>query len=412
MEYNDIVRKKLATNFLRTDWDSFAAFVNQLDTDEMVLYIERQKNIINGTCFGNQDDSNIVIFGSGEGGKKLLQQYRNNKIEVSCFCDNNKNKQHTFIEGVYVIGPEELSKIQNPQIVVASIFWREISSQLKSLNIQHVIVNVNLDWNIKFTDESDIKGRIKFLKNYMKDIHQVYLSLADERSKLVYLNIVKADLVAPILLDKEIYEKISEGNQYWALSAFRGIKDEIYVDAGSCTGDTIEKFLYNSGCSFKKIYAFEAASQYFKILKDNVDEIINIYDFKEDSIECIPEGVGKEEGILTFYCDTNLGCDTFSNVGLEWKRTEEIKVCKLDDYLKDVPVTLIKADIEGSELDMLKGATELIQTYRPKLAICLYHKFEDLFEIPLYIKSIAPDYKMAVRHHSNGQGESVLYCWI
>ena len=72
-------------------------------------------------------------------------------------------------------------------------------------------------------------------------------------------------------------------------------------------------------------------------------------------------------------------------------------------------ITFIKMDVEGAELQSLMGAQNTIQRYRPKLAICIYHKREDMTQIPLYIKSLIPDYKLYVRHYSNNVNETVLY---
>ena len=58
-------------------------------------------------------------------------------------------------------------------------------------------------------------------------------------------------------------------------------------------------------------------------------------------------------------------------------------------------------DIEGAELQGLKGAKNIIVKNRPKLAICIYHKPEDILEIPLYLQSIVPDYKFYIRYYSN-----------
>lgn len=81
----------------------------------------------------------------------------------------------------------------------------------------------------------------------------------------------------------------------------------------------------------------------------------------------------------------------------------------LDNLLQGRLVTFIKMDIEGSELKALMGAKETIRKYKPKLAICLYHKKEDILEIPLYVKELLPEYKLYIRHHCNKHGETVLY---
>ena len=60
---------------------------------------------------------------------------------------------------------------------------------------------------------------------------------------------------------------------------------------------------------------------------------------------------------------------------------------------------------------MLKGAEELIRSGKPLLAICIYHRIEDLYEIPMLLKQFRPDYKMSIRHHMPNYYETVLYCY-
>ncbi len=66
-------------------------------------------------------------------------------------------------------------------------------------------------------------------------------------------------------------------------------------------------------------------------------------------------------------------------------------------------------DIEGAELNALKGCEKIIKRYQPKLAICIYHRNEDFIEIPKYILSIVPEYKLYMRHHNISGTETVLY---
>lgn len=67
-------------------------------------------------------------------------------------------------------------------------------------------------------------------------------------------------------------------------------------------------------------------------------------------------------------------------------------------------------DIEGAEINALKGAEKTIKGYKPKLAICVYHKKEDIWEIPKLILSYVPEYKLYLRHYSPFKDETVLYC--
>lgn len=87
----------------------------------------------------------------------------------------------------------------------------------------------------------------------------------------------------------------------------------------------------------------------------------------------------------------------------------QIEVTTLDSEVGDDKVTFIKMDIEGSELNALKGARKTIMKYKPRLAICIYHKPEDIYEIPEYILSIVPEYRFWIRHYSSYTWETVLY---
>ncbi len=82
----------------------------------------------------------------------------------------------------------------------------------------------------------------------------------------------------------------------------------------------------------------------------------------------------------------------------------------LDDYFADKePPTFIKMDVEGAELDALHGAERIIREHKPKLAVCIYHKKEDLVDIPKYLIGLDVGYKFYVRNYSLCGVETVLY---
>jgi FkbM family methyltransferase len=81
----------------------------------------------------------------------------------------------------------------------------------------------------------------------------------------------------------------------------------------------------------------------------------------------------------------------------------------IDNVVGNDKATYIKMDIEGAELDALKGSRNTILRCRPKLAVCVYHKEEDLITIPQYILSLHNNYSLYLRHYGTISTEVVLY---
>ena len=81
----------------------------------------------------------------------------------------------------------------------------------------------------------------------------------------------------------------------------------------------------------------------------------------------------------------------------------------MDDVLIDSNPTFIKMDIEGAEYKALKGAERVIRKCHPKLAISVYHKPEDIFDIPSLILEYNSDYRFYLRHYSLTSSETILY---
>lgn len=75
----------------------------------------------------------------------------------------------------------------------------------------------------------------------------------------------------------------------------------------------------------------------------------------------------------------------------------------------DSKVTFVKMDIEGAEMNALEGMKSIIMEQKPKLAICIYHLYDDLWNIPKYIHELVPEYKLYMRHYSKINEETVIY---
>ena len=94
-----------------------------------------------------------------------------------------------------------------------------------------------------------------------------------------------------------------------------------------------------------------------------------------------------------------------SGAGIGWSDP----VVGLDEIAHGDRVTYIKMNIEGAEIDALRGAAQTIRRWRPKLAVAAYHRPADLWQVPALIREIHPGYRLYLRQHDGGLIESVVY---
>lgn len=196
-------------------------------------------------------------------------------------------------------------------------------------------------------------------------------------------------------------DHFSEAEQYYGPSFMKFQDEEIFVDAGCY--DLGSSLNLAAHCKCAKVYAFEPDPENYKKCLRNAErrEQGRIQD-----VQIFPYGVWSEHTTLHFYADGTGGSTFCGNTagGISVPVTTIDRTVDPHDR-----VTMIKMDVEGSELEALKGARETILRDKPKLAICIYHKLEDLWEIPLYIKELVPEYRLWIRHHSSCMFETVLY---
>lgn len=162
------------------------------------------------------------------------------------------------------------------------------------------------------------------------------------------------------------------------LEGYSPLKDECFLNIGSYVGDTIFYFLENRQEQFEKIYAIEGNSNLYRRLSKN----------------------------LAILPSTLLNKMELNNIYLNESSAK---------YYEDKKVTLINMDIEGMEQEVVEGLRECIKRNRPVLAICAYHKPEDIVELPLLVYDIVNEYKIIFRKYappySNHleNGELVMY---
>ena len=231
----------------------------------------------------------------------------------------------------------------------------------------------------------EIERKANSLHYHIDDIVWLYNNLGDYRSKKILLAI----LTNYFEYDFQLLNEVRETNflPYFDMDIIQCTNEEVIVDLGAYTGDTIIDYIKTYGIDcYKKIYCYEITESTFNILKNNLSYYPNI--------ECKRKAASNKKE--TLYIESNT-VNASANV---IRTSGEIKVeaVAIDEDIDDT-ITMIKMDIEGSEMDALNGAQ--IQDYHPKLLISVYHNHEDIWKIPKMIEEITPGYKFYLRYYGN-----------
>ena len=343
-------------------------------------------------CDDSAFDNGVLLYGAGSIGAGALEYFSQKGIKVLGFLDDTPGRESSSYRGVDIV-PLNFALRNNSPVVISMKNWIVPAAKLaekgqRCESFAHYVVRT--DWDR--------------LETVAKDI------LSDDRSRLVYLTILKANLLS----DYSLYPAIYEDNQYWAIPGFQYLADPeaVMVDAGAYVGQILEEFVWRSHGIFKKIHAFEPNPKLHSALQARSCRLIQEWALPEDAITCVQAGLGDQETTLDFFESGAFNMAGGSFLFSQGKQAGSLHVKKLDQYLAGGPVTFLKADVEGFEMPLIRGASASIKTHRPKLALSIYHRINDLFDIPLALRSLVPDYKMAVRHHTPSQEDSVLYCWV
>ena len=356
----------------------------------------------------------LVLFGAGADATHLIPRYFPHG-EITAIWDNNPKKHGKSICGISV-SPPPCSVADTDSFVVIITVSDElaisaIQEQLAQYGIKHVYPKAILSlaneierYNADFSKKFHELNTYNLIKSNEDKIQQVRNLLADDKSRYVYDAIVektKYNFDDYTDIADDVYE------HYFSDGIFEYSNEEVLIDGGAFLGEDTIRLARIIGNKLKRSYCFEPdIANYEKCIK-------NLQNFFNDNGKfCVlKSGLWNANESVGF-----ISYGTHNSVFTQLRNinsSSKVSAVKIDDVveLKD-KVTLIKMDIEGAEIPALKGGENIIKRDKPKLAICIYHMVEDLWEIPLYIHSLVPEYKLYVRHHTTKFWDSVVYATI
>lgn len=331
-----------------------------------------------------KDTSYVYIYGAGDLGKNVFDFLQSLGIKIDAYvlddeyfvsniddtpCISTSNAMSTALKSeVYLVwaiaSPLKLKKEMEDNRFKEAWITYECNKMWKDRNF--AIKNREKFEAAKklFTDEKSKRTFEAYLKNYNE-------------------NQIDDDL-----------QVIEEGTYFNELTSEN--RQGAFVDCGGYVGDTVLKYVNIYGADHK-IYSFEPdIKNYIKLLLNT----------KNLNIVPINAGCWSSKTTLRFNSGA-LGGSAIDDTGFI-----EVPVDSIDNVVKDDKVAFIKMDVEGSELEALRGAEKTIRRDMPTLAISAYHKQEDLIDLPNYINGLKNndfEYKLYLRHHGCDATELVIY---
>ena len=241
------------------------------------------------------------------------------------------------------------------------------------------------------------KKKAHVFKHHHRDFVWLYNKLNDYKSKYVLFSVLNNFYNFDFVNLSKATERVFK--HYFDLDLY-SCENEVFVDVGAFTGDSVEDFVSSFGeKSYKKIYCYEITTSMMPTLKQNLAKYKNII-FKNSA-------VADKSGVM--FLQEN---DFSSSANQAAKKgSEKIEKIALDDDI-DEKISMIKMDIEGGERKALIGAKKHIIEDVPKFFISVYHNNSDLFKLPKLIYSYTKKYDFYLRYYGGNlyATEIVLIC--
>lgn len=336
----------------------------------------------------------FVLFGAGNLGRRTLECLRRTGITPLCFIDNDSSKWGKTLDGISIMSPLEGIKHYNDRAVFIVTIWRgegvermrDRIAQLRHLGCSAVIPFLSFYWKHAKTLLPHYALDLPHLVHLQSDnVREAFRLLSDDNSRREYIS----ELRFRLLGDFDGLPDPVPGDIYFRDEFFEIRDDEFFVDCGAYDGDTIASLLLKTHNRFQRIVGFEPDPENYTRL---IERIGKLPPSVRAGIVLHNAATGKANEISKM----KIGGGPSSFIG---EGDHEVQSYNLDFAVSGSPVSILKMDIEGSELATLEGAQNLIRQFAPILTICVYHRQDDLWNIPLTIHKLNPAYSIYLRPH-------------
>jgi len=338
-----------------------------------------------------KDHQHYALYGAGQLGRTVLAKLRAVGVEPTVFADDTPEKQGQVIDGLPVLSPRGAVEKFGPRLALVVTILNPMLNfvaaqrRLQELTGARVLSFLHLAWAYPetFLPYCQFEPPQAVLEK-AASIRRAFQLLADEESRRQFTGHLRFRL----LLDHHALPACVADN-YFPPGVVPALpSDVVFIDCGAYDGDTVRAFLGHQHGRFGRIYAFEPDAYNCRRLHSYVDSLgadaARIYVFNA--------GVGARHTSLRFDPAGDMS-SSFSATG-----PVEIEVVPIDEVVQtNGAAVYLKFDVEGTELEALKGCARLLERDRPLMAISIYHRPDDLWQLPLYVDSLGLGYHCFLR---------------
>lgn len=345
------------------------------------------------------NNKKVIIWGRALSALRLYVELQAKGVEIIGFTDSFVESKEERFAGLPVFTFEEIKEIEKIVIYISTqnvVFQREILERTQLLEKAVILCR----GTVYGPGEYDVSRMKEMIHKDLPEINFVRDSLYDEKSVITFDSLLNYR----VNNEKSLLENICERQhkQYFPEDEiFLKNGQEIFIDAGGYDGRTSDEFSEWVNGEYSKIYIMEPDKTMFHVL----EEYVKLR--KLHNVNLINKGAYSRTARLNFNSNILIASSYIDQEG-----TDTIQTISIDEMLDGEKATFIKMDIEGAEMDALLGAERTISKYRPKLAISIYHKEDDLWKLPAYIMKRYPWYRFYMRHYTPLTTETVLYATI
>lgn len=348
---------------------------------------------------------NVCVYGLGRYFEEaFFRQNVKERFNVGYLCDKSDSRleelsRDSRVGELCLIHPERLVELKN---VVVILMLGDSRDALKYLGGIVGIENCITYNNLVLDELMTVNRPVDYYENVWDRLLEAFRLQADEKSREIFINIFCLR-VAPHLAWRS-YEDLCILPQYFPEDIILLTDSNNIVDCGAYRGDTLEEFDKLTGGEYGHYYAFELDHSNYVKLQEKAQSLD-----RGDKITCFPYGVWSEDNDISYGMMASADSISIYNP----RGAQKAHVVSLDKQLNGLMIDFIKMDIEGAEMEALKGCNEIIKGQHPVVAVCVYHRIEDMWEVPLYLKELCSEYKIYMRHHAKYDlTETVCYACV